>query len=620
MVHRILAVLLLAGTAAALSAQSSVSFEEYASPSGYSYTQSGSTYTGEYQIVAAGDFNNDGKPDMVECCDAGNGFVFGAGNGDGTFQAPVAAASGPANSEGTEYVTAADLNGDGKLDLAGLTFFNGNSNTPPELTIWYGNGNGTFQTPVTYSLSQLNAYGIATGNFFGDGHPDIAVAELNGVIDLFRNEGSAFVFDKSINLGTGSESEVNSIAAGDLNGTGISPIAATAEGGSASNGEAYALWNDGKGDFTQQNLGSYVDPIVNISRLNGDGMMDILVGYTCNPTPTGVEAGHQPGYNACAGFDVYYGQGNNTLYKSTAIADPGVYSAGIYAGLSLMGVDVNGDGYGDIVASTALNGWGEFGVFVWLGNADGSFQQTPEEFIVSTGGVAALIPADFNRDGMMDFAEENELFLNSTNRAGCGTYTISPSATVCQPVDDTYSPTPVTVEATSYDTDKVTAMQEYVDGALKYSEPVTSFDTTFPVSDGTHSFVTKGWDARGRSFVADRTVTAYSGTPGPVCPATTDSANICVPSGTSSPVTIVANGNSGTVVPTAAQLYIDGTLTANNEGYCSTNSGSGQQNCDGGSSSVQTTQNLSAGTHDLVFKLWDADGDVYTATKTITVN
>jgi FG-GAP-like repeat len=616
MLHRILTVLLLAGIAATLSAQSSVSFEEYAESNAYSFTQSGNPYSGAYEVLAVGDFNNDGKPDLIQCCASGFGLAFSAGNGDDTFQTPVPAATVPANSQGSAFMVAADFNGDGKLDLAGITYFSGN--TPPELSVWYGNGDGTFQAPVTYALSQPSPDSLAIGSFFGDGHPDIAVAELNGVIDLFRNEGSAFVFDKSFNLGTGSGSQVNSLAAGDVNGTAVSQIAATAQGGSASTGEAFVLWNDGKGDFTQQDLGSYVTPDVSISRLNGDGMMDILVSYTCNPQPTGVEAGHAPPYNACAGFDVYYGQGNNTLFKQTVVTDPGVYSpGGGYGGQTLLGIDVNGDGYGDIVAATTASSNAQFGIYVWLGNADGSFQQTPEEFIYSSGGTGSIIPADFNRDGMMDFADSSEFFFNSTPRAACGTYLISPSVTACQPVDNTYSPSPVTVDAHSFDTTPVTAMQEYVDGALKYSEPVTSFDTTFPVSDGTHQFVTKGWDASGRSFVADRTVTAYTGTPGPVCPATTDSANICLPSGTSSssPVQILANGNTGTVVPTSAQLYINGSLVENEVGYCYPDG-----YCEGGSSYINTIQDLSAGTYDLVFKLWDANGDVYTASKTITVN
>jgi hypothetical protein len=224
---------------------------------------------------------------------------------------------------------------------------------------------------------------------------------------------------------------------------------------------------------------------------------------------------------------------------------------------------------------------------------------------------------------MMSFAMDQEsdnnaaFFTNATSRSDCGAYTISPTVTACQPVDNTYSPSPVTVNADSYDSSPVTAMQEYIDGTLEYSKPVTTIDTTFPVDPGTHQFVTKGWDTSGRSFVADRTVNVFSGTPGAVCPAATDSANICLPSGdtTSSPVQILANGDTGVAVPTAAQLYINGNLVVDNEGTEYSNG-----NYSGGTSYVNTTQNLSSGTYNLVFKLWDASGNVYQATKTITVN
>jgi hypothetical protein len=158
-------------------------------------------------------------------------------------------------------------------------------------------------------------------------------------------------------------------------------------------------------------------------------------------------------------------------------------------------------------------------------------------------------------------------------------------------------------------------MQEYVDGTLDYSEDVTSFDISLPLSLGEHALVTKAWDDTGLSFRSDRTINVYSGTPGPACAAAYESASICLPGGTTStsPVQIVANGWAA-YIPTAAQLYIDGDLVVNNQG-CDSEGG-----CDGGTSYVDTTQNLSSGTHDLVFKLWDADGNEYTAQKSITVN
>ncbi|HYK36555.1 hypothetical protein [Alloacidobacterium sp.] len=170
------------------------------------------------------------------------------------------------------------------------------------------------------------------------------------------------------------------------------------------------------------------------------------------------------------------------------------------------------------------------------------------------------------------------------------------------------------IQANAYDKTTVTAMQEYVDNKLIYSRNVNSFNTTFAEPFGTHFFVTKAWDANGRNFRSERTITVYSGTPGPACSAAPKSANICLPSGTTvtSPVQILANGYAPWI-PTSAQLYIDGNLVVNNQGCGSDGA------CGGGTSYVDTTQKLVKGSHDLVFKLWDANGDVYQAQETINV-
>ncbi len=609
MLVRILAAVFLAGTTATLVAQSAVSFET-----------AGDTYHTDSGPIVAGDFKNDGKPDLIECCDANGLMVFRQGNGDGTFQPPVAAFSTPVATS----LVAVDVNGDGNLDLVGVGALNPPG--PPEmgnyqLLVWLGNGDGTFQAPQAYAISQDWPGNVVTGNFFNDGLPDIAIGELNGDIDLFRNEGGGnFTLARTISVGTGSASLQVALVGGDLNGDGIIDLAALPQNNLTPQ-QPVVLWNDGKGDFTQQALSTYNYPTIAIGRLNGDAMMDLLVSYQC--------AGST---QYCTGVDAYYGQGDNTLYQSTLITDPSANPGLIGA---IAAVDVNGDGYGDIVAVGGVQcpdpqcGSYSAGMLVWLGNANGSFQQTPEQFdTASYAGSGTVAMADFNRDGMMDFAQAvpgtggdtsnwiTEYYINATPRTSCGTYTISPSVTVCQPVDNTYSLSPVRVQATSFDTTHVTAMQEYVDNKLAYSEPVASFNTTFSAAAGPHSFVTKGWDASGRSFVADRTVTVFSGTPGPVCPAAADSASICLPSGAASdsPVLILANGDTGTFIPTAAQLYIDGSLVVNNEAQCSGTT------CYGADSYVQTTQTLSGGSHDLVFKVWDTDGDVYTAQKTITVN
>jgi len=614
MLHRILAAGFLLGATVTLSAQSNVSFESYNDP----------TPTATNNVVS-GDFNNDGKPDLLECCNSSTQLVFRAGNGSGTFAAPTVAFATPVS---LISPVAVDVNGDGNLDIVAIAALN--PPPPPgsgtySLMVFLGNGNGTFQAPKTYTTDQSPA-SVVVGNIFGDGHNDIAVNEASSTIELFRNNGSGtFTSEKTINMGGGPLAGIT-IAGGSINGNGSLDLAVMQLAGTnnsinfADPQQLYVLWNDGKGDYTQQQIGdSYNFPSITVSRLRGNAQNDILVSYDCN----------YGGQDYCFAVDAYYGEGNDKVSKQTIITDKTGVNSGDVA--QLYGIDVNGDGYGDVVVvgglqcqETGTCNPGQSGLFVWTGNADGSFQQAPEQFFTSNGqwnGSVAM--GDFNRDGLMDFAQavpgaggQTEVYINSSDRTTCGRYTISPTVTVCEPSDNTYSPSPVRVDANAYDTTTISAMQEYIDNTLEYSKPVSSFNTTFPVSDGTHLFLTKGWDTSGRSFVADRSVTVYNGTPGAACFAATDSASICLPAGdtSSTPVEILANGDTGDSVPTAAQLYIDGKLVVDNKSTCSGDI------CWNAFSDVQVTEALAPGSHDLVFKIWDAAGKVYTAQKTVTVD
>jgi hypothetical protein len=116
----------------------------YASPSGPSF--------------AVGDFNGDGIPDLVVASSGGNGVSVLLGNGDGSFQSSVRV--GP--EAFTESVAAADVNGDGKVDVVA-------ANDDGTINIMFGNGDGTF--------GATNSYHAAAS---GDRLDSLAVADLNG--------------------------------------------------------------------------------------------------------------------------------------------------------------------------------------------------------------------------------------------------------------------------------------------------------------------------------------------------------------------------------------------------------------------------------------------------------
>jgi hypothetical protein len=162
-------------------------------------------------IPLVGDFNSDGKLDLILPyygflgASQQSGSLFFAGNGDGTFAAPVAVSILPSpasigqvldinndgkldvlngntvylgNGDGTfnqqpfpfSGTVSNDLNGDGKADLVAVS---GNT-----ISFYAGNGDGTFQTNPFYTTSlPQNASGIdlSVGDVNADGHPDLII-------------------------------------------------------------------------------------------------------------------------------------------------------------------------------------------------------------------------------------------------------------------------------------------------------------------------------------------------------------------------------------------------------------------------------------------------------------
>ena len=121
--------------------------------------------------LAVGDFNGDSKLDLATANVFSDTVSVLLGNGDGTFQtAQVLAAGGGPNS-----VAVGDFNGDGKLDLAVANQFVGITGQNGNVSVLFGNGNGTFQSPQSFAAGAEPA-SVVVGDFNGDGKPDLAVA------------------------------------------------------------------------------------------------------------------------------------------------------------------------------------------------------------------------------------------------------------------------------------------------------------------------------------------------------------------------------------------------------------------------------------------------------------
>jgi len=211
--------------------------------------------------VAVGDFNGDGKPDLAVTNLGANTVSILLNNGDGTFQTHVDYPAGT----GPTYIVTGDFNGDAVLDLAIL-----DSNG---IFVLLGNGNGTFNQGT--QVSTLFGYAIVAGDFNADGKLDLAVTSglTEGTVLIFLGNGDG-TFQPPISYPDGQGYGLPSV--GDLNGDGKLDLIV---GSSYYGYVASILLGNGDGSFQAPmfNFLSDSSPIV-VADFNQDGSPDLAGG------------------------------------------------------------------------------------------------------------------------------------------------------------------------------------------------------------------------------------------------------------------------------------------------------------------------------------------------------
>jgi hypothetical protein len=425
--------------------------------------------------IATADFNGDGKPDLAVASLTVQSISVLLGNGNGTFRAPVAYSSGQSTPDALRSLLAVDLNGDGFPDLAATTDL--------QVSVLLNSGGGTFGQPLLTSVPFRPNY-LAYADLNHDGKLDLAAAGMNNAVLLLFGKGDG-TFQPPAAYATGNApaslgilpipdgntqiitadqatgsawlmmvgpdgttdapqlhtagGQMNGVAAGDLNGDGLPDVVVVgtpndlsvllSQGTTFSAPVGYSLGSpgpqavamgdlngDGKLDVVVANLSG---PSVSVLLGNGNGALNAPTNTTINQTPRSIvladfnhdgkldaavaAAGSLPGTGGSdmGGVVVLLGKGDGTFQTPTVLTAGTARAVGVAAG------DVNGDGKLDLVAVMISPDYSlqPVTLAVFLGNGNGTFAPAiTTKLQVKAQGTTTVAIGDLNGDGKPDLA------------------------------------------------------------------------------------------------------------------------------------------------------------------------------------------------------------------------
>jgi len=337
--------------------------------------------------ISAGQLNGDGKLDLAVAefsANATNQLYLGLGDGSGGFG--IQSASGILANQ----TVISDFNGDGRSDLVltsppilrGLSLF--------EVFAFRGDGQGGFSESFSYAYSlgsrcnELGVNSIAKGDFNKDGKLDFVVGHTGFSIFLGNGDGT-FVHPSNgdFDCQGAFNSEADSITVGDFNGDG-NPDLAVAD----TVRSRVTLWlGNGKGNFQPLSpISGQFGGSLGSADFDRDGKLDLAVSG-----PQGTVL-------------VYFGNGDGTfdapLILSTLSMDR----------TSFAGFLVVGDFNGDNIVDMAVNGPADPVNFLGLGTMlevlvnNGARGFAPFLITNFVDGAGPMAAGDFNNDGKSDLA------------------------------------------------------------------------------------------------------------------------------------------------------------------------------------------------------------------------
>ena len=344
--------------------------------------------------VAAADLDGDGYLDLAVANNDSDNVSVLLGNGDGTYQPQAVYTTGakPAS------VAAADFDADGDPDLAVANFRGDN------VSVLLGNGNGTFQAQVPYATGD-GAIWVATGFIDGDANVDMVVAESNiDEVSVLLGNGDG-TFDPAVNYPAGNYPQ--SVTTGDFDTDGYTDLAVANISGTVS-----ILLGNADGTFdTDVSYAAGTAPIaLTTGDFDGDGDLDLAMANGFGSTDVSVLLGDGTG-----AFPTHteYAAGDTPIAVSTG--------------------DFNADGGLDLAVANYFGTTDD--VSVLIGGGDGTF--APQVVYAAGEGSSAIATGDVNGDGALDLAVANQFTNDVSVLLGTPSSgdSVDPEITITTPVD-----------------------------------------------------------------------------------------------------------------------------------------------------------------------------------------